>query len=137
MTRPGIELPAALAGEIRHQAAAADPRECCGLLEGMRKDGNFRVTALHSARNLAMDTDRFDIDPRDHVAASKAARARGHEIIGCYHSHPDGYAQPSARDLAGAGEEDFLWLIAAGAELAAFVYLGGGFVGADCMISSG
>jgi proteasome lid subunit RPN8/RPN11 len=136
MARPSIDLPAGLAGQIHDQAATAHPRECCGLVEGMREDGNFRVTVLHPARNLAVDTDRFDIDPRDHLAASKAARARGHEIIGCYHSHPDGHAQPSARDLAGAGEEDFLWLIAAGAELAAFVYSRGGFVGADWIMSS-
>jgi hypothetical protein len=38
--------------------------------------------------------------------------------------------------LAGAGEEDFLWLIAAGETLEAFVYLKGGFVGADWVTSS-
>lgn len=137
MARTSVELPAALAEQIRRQAAAAGPRECCGLIEGLRWDGLFRVTALHPARNLAMDADRFDIDPRDHLAAAKAARARDHVLIGCYHSHPGGAARPSARDLAGAGEENFLWLIAAGDELAAFVYFCGGFVAADWVMSSG
>jgi proteasome lid subunit RPN8/RPN11 len=137
MTRQSIELPAALAEQIRREALAAHPGECCGLIEG-RCDGDvFRVMALHPARNLAQDTDRFEIDPGDHLAASKVARANGRELIGCYHSHPAGRAQPSARDLFGAGEEDFLWLIAAGEELAAFVYFGGGFVGVDCRMSSG
>jgi len=136
MPSHSIDLPAALAWQIRREAAAAVSHECCGLTEGVREGGNFRVTALHPARNLAARADRFDIDPRDHLAASKAARANGHGIIGCYHSHPAGRAQPSARDLAGAGEDNFLWLIAAGGELAAFVYLRGVFTGADWVTSS-
>jgi proteasome lid subunit RPN8/RPN11 len=135
MAKHSIELPAALAGQIRHQVALANPRECCGLIEGSREGDVFRVTALHPARNLAEDGDRFDIDPRDHLAAAKAARAHGGSIIGCYHSHPAGRPEPSTRDLAGAGEENFLWLIAAGEALAAFVYVCGGFVGADWMTS--
>jgi proteasome lid subunit RPN8/RPN11 len=66
----------------------------------------------------------------------KKARASGAAIIGCYHSHPEGAPRPSARDLAGAKEEDFLWLIVAGEALEAFVYLEGVFVGADWVTSS-
>ena len=131
MARPSVELPAALAEQIRREAEIAAPRECCGLIEGLREAGRFRVTALHAAHNLAPEPDRFDMDPRDHLAASKAALARGHQIIGCYHSHPYGAAIPSPRDAEGAEEENYLWLVAAGGELAAFVYLRGGFVGAD------
>jgi proteasome lid subunit RPN8/RPN11 len=135
MARLSVELPAALAEQIRHEAANAAPRECCGLIEGLRDGGRFRVTALHSARNLAMEADRFDIDPRDHLAAAKMARARGRQIIGCYHSHPGGAARPSQRDAAGAEEENFLWLIVAGRELAAFVYFCGDFAGVDWTMS--
>jgi proteasome lid subunit RPN8/RPN11 len=67
--------------------------------------------------------------------AQKSARKSGHAVIGCYHSHPNGRAQPSATDLAGANVEDFLWLIAAGDELNAFVYLRGVFTGADWVTS--
>ena len=136
MASPIADLPAALADRIRREAKAAHPGECCGLIEGARAGNIFHITALHRARNLAADADRFDIDPRDHLDASKAARANGTHIIGCYHSHPNGVARPSARDLAGAGEENFLWLIATATEIAAFVYLCGGFVSAVCTISS-
>ena len=132
----GVTLPAQLRAQILRQAQAAGLRECCGLVEGNREDGEFRVTALHPARNLAPAPDRFEIDPRDHLAAHKLARANGHILIGCYHSHPNGCAQPSATDLAGAGEEDFLWLIAAGESLNAFVYRDGSFFGADWVTSS-
>jgi len=126
-----------MAEQIRREAEIATPRECCGLIEGLREGVRFRVTALHAARNLAPEPDRFDVDPRDHLAASKVACARGHQIIGCYHSHPHGAAIPSPRDAEGAEEENFLWLIAAGADLAAFVHFRGGFVGADWAMPPG
>ncbi len=136
MTIPRVKLPPPLAAAIRAAAHQAAPQECCGLLEGVRRDSVFLVQALHPARNLSPEVDRFEIDPRDHLAAVKKARANGTAIIGCYHSHPKGAARPSARDLAGAGEEDFLWLIAAGEMLEAFVYRKDVFVGADWVTSS-
>jgi proteasome lid subunit RPN8/RPN11 len=136
MARWNVELSAALAEQIRHEAAIAAPRECCGLIEGVREDNRFQVTALHPARNLAIEDGRFDMDPRDHVAAAKLARARGYRIIGCYHSHPGGAARPSPRDAAGAGEEKFLWVITAGAEVVPFVYLCGVFADAEWVTSS-
>jgi len=125
-----------LAAAIAGAATRAAPRECCGLLEGSRQGGVFVIQALHPARNLSAEADRFEIDPADHIAAVKKARSAGAAIIGCYHSHPDGAARPSVRDLAGAGEEDFLWLIAAGESLEAFVYSEGAFAGADWVTSS-
>ena len=139
-------LPAALEAEIARQAAAAFPRECCGLIQGTRSGESFRVTRIHPGRNLAKAPDRFEIDPVDHIAAMKAARAQGADIIGCYHSHPNGEARPSRHDLSGAGEENFLWLIAATdgvqCQIGAFVYRTPDFValskelGADLVTSS-
>jgi desampylase len=130
-----VVLPAALCGQILAAARAAHPNECCGLVEGVWDNALMRVTALHPARNLSDDRARFAIDPADHIAAQKAARAGGRSIVGCYHSHPHGRTEPSATDLAGAGEENFLWLIAAGEELNAFIYLRGKFTGADWVTS--
>ena len=117
-------LPEALKTEIARAAKDAFPRECCGLIEGVRVADGFHARALHPARNLAEAADRFEIDPADHVAALKAARARGQDVIGCYHSHPGGKARPSPADRAGAGQDGFLWLIAAGDgdRLAGFVW---------------
>jgi len=126
-----VDLPPALAAQIRQAAVDAVPRECCGLIEGVRDGEIVRVLALHPARNLAGDADRFEIAAADHFAAIRQARARGHAIIGCYHSHPGGCAQPSAADLAGAREDNFLWLIARDDVLLTFVYCGGTFTGAD------
>lgn len=127
MTKLGVDLPSALADALRREAALAAPRECCGLVEGRRAQGLFTIQALHRAANLSDEADRFEIDPRDHIAAVKRARAKGLRIVGCYHSHPHGEARPSAADLAGAGEEDFLWLIVAGETVAAFLHGDGEF----------
>ena len=132
-----LALPQALRAQMLAEAKAAAPAECCGLVLG-RRDGDVAIAALlHPARNLAGAAGRFEIAPQDHFAAQKAARAAGQAVIGCYHSHPDGAARPSAHDIAGAGEENFLWLIATpDGALAAFVYLRGVMEGADLVTSS-
>lgn len=131
-----LSLPPGLRAQILAAAQAAYPAECCGLVIGRRGGGTAAALALHPARNLARHEDSFEIDPSDHFAALRAARANGLAVIGCYHSHPRGAAQPSAADLAGAGEEGFFWLIAAGEEVAAFIYLDNRFCGADLVTSS-
>src|SRR4029077_13290395 len=68
---------------VRHALADA-PRECCGLLLA---DGDLIVEAI-AAPNLASDVGRYVIDPRTHISAQRAARARGLSVAGFYHSHP-------------------------------------------------
>ncbi|HEX4105122.1 MAG TPA: M67 family metallopeptidase [Rhizomicrobium sp.] len=136
-------LPAELRARIEGEARKAFPGECCGLIEGTRQGEVADATALHPAGNIAVRADRFEIAPEDHFAALKAARANGRDLIGCYHSHPGGRAIPSTTDLAGASEDNFLWLIAGlgGAEapmtLAAFVYSGAAFLPAELTLALG
>ena len=108
-----LALPTTLRAQIAREARAAFPRECCGLIEGLRDGAAVRVTALHPTRNLAPEPDRFEIDPAEHIRLSRALREAGRGIVGCYHSHPGGRAEPSPRDRAGASEDGFVWLIAA------------------------
>jgi proteasome lid subunit RPN8/RPN11 len=136
-----LVLPKRLRAAILAAAREASPLECCGLIQGVVNGAMARALVLHRARNIA-GPDRFQIDPENHFEALHRARQDGHGIIGCYHSHPGGRAEPSAADLAGASEVDFLWVIAAPAQdaVAAFVYTGGGFcgvpTGADWVTSS-
>jgi proteasome lid subunit RPN8/RPN11 len=74
---------------------------------------NVEIAALHPMPNIAHKSDRFEIDPSAHIALLRGLRETGRDIIGCYHSHPNGRPEPSPRDIEGAGETDFLWLIAA------------------------
>lgn len=106
-----LVLPGALRARIEQEARAAFPRECCGLIEGLRAER--RVVALHPTRNLAQDGDRFEIDPAEHIRLLRALRGTGRDIIGCYHSHPNGRADLSPRDRESMTDGDFIWLVAA------------------------
>jgi desampylase len=105
-------LPQSLRDAIAADARAAFPRECCGLIEGRREGSTVRALTVHPVRNLAHDPDRFELDPAEHFRLMRSLRGTGREIVGCYHSHPNGRAELSPRDRANAGEDDFVWLIA-------------------------
>ena len=130
-------LPRVLQARIEALACDAFPAECCGLMEGLHTKAAVEIVALHTARNIAFASDRFEIHPEDHFAALRIARANGRAIVGCYHSHPGGQARPSETDRLGGGEENFVWLIAAPAgargpvAVAAFVYSAMSFLPAD------
>jgi proteasome lid subunit RPN8/RPN11 len=83
------------------------PAESCGILLG----SGHEIVAAIPARNLSGDPRRFLIDPRDHLAARRDARARGLEVIGFYHSHPQSEAMPSATDIAELTYPGSLYLI--------------------------
>jgi proteasome lid subunit RPN8/RPN11 len=127
-----LKLPGHLREQLIAAARAAYPRECCGLIEGVRRGATIEALILHPTRNLACEADRFEIDPAEQFRLLKRLRGTDREVVGCYHSHPNGEPVPSQRDLAGAGEEGFVWLIAAQnpdepAALAAHVYADGAF----------
>ncbi|THD36834.1 MAG: M67 family peptidase [Sphingomonas sp.] len=93
---------------IRAEADASPEVEVCGLLLG---DG-LRVEEVRACRNVADDpATAFEIDPQALIAAYKAARSGGRAIIGHYHSHPSGRAEPSVRDKASALGDGAVWII--------------------------
>ena len=98
---PTVRLPVETRAEIRAHGAATYPDECCGVLLGPR-DGIVSGTApLDNSTDLERRR-RFLIGPDDYRRAEKQAAARGLDIVGFYHSHPDHPAEPSAFDLAHA-----------------------------------
>jgi proteasome lid subunit RPN8/RPN11 len=126
-----FSLSAELHQQLAVEARAAFPRECCGLIEGVRRDGVIEVLRLHPTRNLARRADRFEIDSMEQFRLLHALRGTERDIVGCYHSHPNGQAVPSSHDWT--GEEGFVWLIAAVrgdgvSEIAAHLFVGGKFI---------
>jgi proteasome lid subunit RPN8/RPN11 len=116
-----LHLSDELAAQMLGAAALAFPLECCGLIEGIRIEGGWRVTALHEAANVAEDPERrFLIDPQRQFELMRALRTGETRIIGCFHSHPEGPPEPSATDRSEAFEDDFLWLIAGGSAESGF-----------------
>lgn len=84
------------------------PRECCGLLIG----GSGRIDEAVAVHNRAADpARRYEIDPRDFLAAVRRCRGTPRTVIGAYHSHPGSSPDPSESDRAEAFG-DFLYVIA-------------------------
>jgi proteasome lid subunit RPN8/RPN11 len=121
VTKNSLLLSDDLAAQILIAAARAYPNEACGLLEGSDVGQGWLMTAVHETANIADNPARhFLIDPQAQFDLIRALRGKDTRIIGCFHSHPDGVAEPSATDRSEAYESGFLYVIAAGAPDAGF-----------------
>jgi proteasome lid subunit RPN8/RPN11 len=101
---------------IRQHGAQDYPFECCGVMLGKANGVCKQVAEIVPLKNLRNDParaqeflpvddpareterNRFLIDPLDQLRVEKEARARGLEVLGYYHSHPDHPAWPSIYD---------------------------------------
>ncbi len=93
--------------ELVAHARESAPNECCGVLLGV----GDRITSAVRARNVLASPTRFELDPRDHIAARRQARAAHLDVIGFYHSHPRSSAHPSRTDIEQWTYPDALALI--------------------------
>jgi len=93
-----LRLSDALADAIRGEAERAYPAECCGVLAGQASEVKevFRLVPVPNRRTD--DPHRYLISPDDLRRIEVELRASGHEVLGCYHSHPDHPAVPSVFD---------------------------------------
>ena len=96
-----LRLPAALRRQLETVVDASYPFEACGVMIGRPPADVFMARNLNTERAR----DRFLLDPQDHLAADRAARRRGLEVVGFWHSHPDRPARPSTTDLEAAWED--------------------------------
>jgi proteasome lid subunit RPN8/RPN11 len=86
--------------EIEAHAAAAFPEECCGILIGRTAGSRHHVQSIVPSPNVAAGdrARRYEIDPQLALDALLRARDGGGEVVGFYHSHPNGSAIPSNLD---------------------------------------
>jgi proteasome lid subunit RPN8/RPN11 len=89
---------------MRNHGEETYPHECCGVLLGRSEDGVNEVEEAVRAGNTRTDSahNRYHIAPQELVKIQRMGRARGMDIVGFYHSHPDHPAQWSATDFAEA-----------------------------------
>ncbi len=93
---------------VERHAVEVQPRECCGILVGEpARKGEVWIRRVVAAENTRGDrpADRYSIHPRTLLAAHQEARAQGLEVLGYYHSHPEGRAWPSPVDRRAAWPE--------------------------------
>jgi proteasome lid subunit RPN8/RPN11 len=83
---------------MRRHARRCAPLEACGLLAG--KNGLVEMTI--GIPNAERSPLRFRMEPRAQWRAFQRIEAAGLELVGIYHSHPNGPEAPSPTDIAEA-----------------------------------
>ena len=120
MTSPDpvtVTLPKALLQSFEAAAAAAHPKEACGLLVGWWEPDVVHVTEIHYSPNRAEDpTQGFEIDVGLQAHLQRSLRGTDSMLVGVWHSHPSGDAKPSEVDSLAAHDPDFVWIITAAVE---------------------
>lgn len=106
-----VSWPRSVRKRVCESAVSGYPNETCGTLIGLHRSGETqagetRVLGMSLARNLdrVRARDRYLLDPLDLLGADESARARGHAIVGIWHTHPDHPAEPSETDRKAAWE---------------------------------
>jgi len=100
-----LELTQADIARMGAAVQARYPEEGCGILLGMWGGHVVRASELVPADNIAAThrrTSSYQLDWHALLRALARMRDTGLELIGFFHSHPDGTGAPSAVDLRGA-----------------------------------
>lgn len=108
-----VYLPTALRARILAAAGQAAQVEVCGLLVGRIHDDVWVDDVVMAENVAATPHKRFEIDPQLQFDTMRKLRGGEHVIVGHFHSHPDGPAEPSTQDLAMAIDPEAIWVIAA------------------------
>ena len=83
---------------VRHGYEGAD-EEVCGVLAGEHGEEESRVREVHRVENVAeRPRIRYRMDSEELFAVVEHIEDAGLEVVGFYHSHPAGSAEPSETD---------------------------------------
>ena len=99
-----LRLGAKIAERIHQDLARAYPEEGCGVLLGRELGETREVVRAVTFDNQRDDSrrNRYLISPEQFLAADRAARDEGLDVLGFFHSHPDHPARPSEFDRENA-----------------------------------
>lgn len=96
-------------GIVRH---ADGEHEVCGVLAGDYDADESRATDRHPATNAAATpATRYRIDPEELLGILEAIEADGRDVVGFYHSHPNGPPEPSETDAERATWTGYSYVI--------------------------
>lgn len=113
-----VVIPGNEADRIRRWGRRLHPEEACGLLLGHWRDdegGRYCeagvVRAVRARNRHAQPRIRYDLHPRDFLRIERRAKAGALDVVGIWHSHPDGGTQASPTDVEEAWR-GWIYLIA-------------------------
>jgi proteasome lid subunit RPN8/RPN11 len=90
------------------------PDEACGLLVGPmtgKGEPTGSISEARPCRNADASAITYTVDPRDMLAAMRAAEANGDEIVGVWHSHTHTDAYPSPTDVRQAVDPAWFYVL--------------------------
>ena len=102
-----VLIPAACHHAMLHHAFQELPNECCGVLIG-RDQVIERAVPM---RNSEPSPETYIMDTEEQITLFREMEKTGEQLLGIYHSHPNGPAEPSALDLQFAFHPDTLYVI--------------------------
>jgi len=107
-----IVLPADVREGIVARAREGTPEEVCGVLGGeFDADWSHVRSSYHAANAAEEPRTRYRLDPEEALEIFERLEADGEGIVGFYHSHPRGPAEPSETDLEAATWPDRSYVI--------------------------
>jgi proteasome lid subunit RPN8/RPN11 len=111
---PVVRLDGDAASAIARAVESAYPNEACGLLIGLADETGWHVVRAVPGANVHPEPRRrFEVDPKLVFDWMRRLRGGPEALIGHFHSHPDGPAEPSATDRDSAYDRNAIWVIAA------------------------
>lgn len=108
MTSEQVNIPEQIHAAMIAHAEFCLPEEACGL---MAFDDADTLRMVYATTNLDRSEVRFTVAPEEHFGAIRHAESCGWRIGGSFHSHPESAAFPSARDIAGALDPGWLYVV--------------------------
>jgi proteasome lid subunit RPN8/RPN11 len=103
-----IRLAREVAAEILNHVRSNPNEECCGLLAGR----HGAIEQAFPAQNVAEHpATAYEIAPKELFRVMREIRGAALELLGIYHSHPNGDNQPSPRDVERAYYPDAAYFI--------------------------
>ncbi len=105
-------LSAGILEQVIEHAKSTHPLEACGLLVGRQHADRFIPI-----KNILASASEFEMDPAELIAVFRDLRQTGERLIAICHSHPQGPAELSRRDIERAYYPDAAQLIVSLAEL--------------------
>lgn len=87
------------------------PNEACGLIGGVKEDGNKYIKKVYLLTNIDASNEHFSMDPKEQLEAVKDMRANGYVLLGNFHSHPESPSRPSEEDKRLAYDSKVNYLI--------------------------
>ena len=98
MDRPALSIPSVEYEAMIRYLLSVYPLEGCGLMAGRQEC----VRRLYHVENILHSPVAYEMEPRQQLEAMLSVEKAGMELLGIYHSHPQGPETPSSNDVARA-----------------------------------